>query len=99
MEVFGSKGAVSADNNKPTNTVVSTHDGVVSEKPLYFFLERYEESFVNEMRAFYHSVVNDQPTQVNGDDGLKSVIITMAADKSRRENRPVKIDYEAWGVA
>lgn len=98
VEVFGSKGAISADNNRLTNTVLSTNDGVVSEKPLYFFLERYEASFVEEMRAFHHAIANDTATAVSGDDGIKSVLISMAAERSRRENRPIKINYQTWST-
>lgn len=94
IEVFGSHGAVHADNNKPTNTTLSTNDGIISEKPLYYFLERYEESFVAELAAFHHCIITDEAPVVSGDDGLRSVIISMAAEQSRRENRPIKIDYE-----
>jgi myo-inositol 2-dehydrogenase/D-chiro-inositol 1-dehydrogenase len=94
IEVFGSKGAIHADNNKPTNTTLSTQEGIVSEKPLYYFLERYEESFVAELAAFYQCIALDTEPMVNGEDGLRSVIISMAAEQSRRENRPIKINYE-----
>lgn len=94
VEVFGSHGAVHADNNKPTNTTLSTNDGIMTEKPLYYFLERYEESFVAELAAFYQCIVNNTEPAVTGEDGLRSVIISMAAEQSRRENRPIKINYE-----
>lgn len=98
VEMFGSEGAVQADNNKPTNTTISTSNGVMTEKPLYYFLERYEESFVAELAAFHHAIANDEPTPVTGEDGLRSVVISMAAEQSRRENRPVKIDYAKWSI-
>lgn len=93
IEVFGSLGAVHADNNKPTNTTLSTCDGIISEKPLYFFLERYEASFVAELVSFYQCITSNQLPAVTGEDGLRSVIISMAAEQSRRENRPIKINY------
>lgn len=93
VEVFGSEGAVHADNNTPTNTTLSTHDGITSEKPLYFFLERYETSFVAELAAFHHCIINDTKPVVSGIDGLHSVLISMAAEQSRQQNRPIKIDY------
>lgn len=98
IEVFGSDGAIQAENNRPTNTTLSTRAGIMTEKPLYYFLERYEESFVNELRGFYDAIINNQPTPVTGEDGLRSVIISHAADLSRRENRPVKIDYSKWSI-
>lgn len=91
VEVFGSKGAVSDFNDSPSSVVLSTADGVWSEKPEYFFLERYNKSFVTEMKAFVDAVLNDRETPVTGEDGLKPVYIALAAQKSLEENRPVKI--------
>lgn len=91
IEVFGSKGCVSADNDLPTTTVLSTEEGVVSDKPKYFFLERYTESFVTEVKCFIDAIVNDKPTPVSGIDGLNSVLIGLAAKKSLEEGRPVKL--------
>lgn len=91
IEVFGSKGCVSADNDTPTTTVLSTEEGVVSDKPKYFFLERYTESFVTEVKYFIDAVVNNKPTPVGGIDGLNSVLIGLAAKKSLEEGRPVKL--------
>lgn len=96
VEVFGSQGAVQADNNRPTNTILSTIDGVMTDKPLYYFLERYEASFVGELKAFYDCIINDKEPIVSGDDGLKSVIVSMAAEQSRKDNCPIKIDYQRW---
>lgn len=98
VEVFGSAGAAYADNNKMTNTTLSTKDGILSDKPLYFFLERYKESFVAELQAFYHCIINDTAPLVSGLDGLLSVVVGQATHQSLRENRPIKIDYEKWGA-
>lgn len=98
IEVFGSKGSVYADNNKPTNTVISTKEGVSSDKPLYYFLERYKDSFIAELQQFFNSVMHDQPCVVSGKDGLLSMVIALAAQQSLEENRPIKIDYEQWAA-
>jgi len=90
-EVFGSNGMAATANNTPNSSVYSNADGVVSEKPLYFFLERYMESFVAEMRDFINAVREGTPTPVNVLDGRKPVVIAMAAKKSMIENRPVKL--------
>ena len=44
-EVFGSLGSVAISNDSGSKAVISTKDGIVSEKPLYFFLERYKQSY------------------------------------------------------
>ncbi|TNG91612.1 inositol 2-dehydrogenase [Pasteurellaceae bacterium USgator11] len=90
-EVFGSKGAIQISNDTGSSAVFSGEQGVVAEKPKYFFLERYMQSFADEISCFVDSVVNDKPTVVNGDDGLQPVLIALAAKKSMEEGRPVKI--------
>ena len=92
VEVFGSKGCVEVKNDFPNSAKLSTAEGVVSEKPLYFFLERYKMSYVEELKAFVNAVINDQEPQVTGNDGLQPVLIGLAALKSLTEKRPVKIE-------
>jgi len=90
-EVFGSGGMAATANNTANTSVYSNADGVTSEKPLYFFLERYMESFVAEMREFITAIRENTPTPVNVLDGRKPVVIAMAAKRSLQENRPVKL--------
>ncbi len=90
-EVFGSGGMAATANNTANSSVYSNAEGVHTEKPLYFFLERYMESFTAELRDFITAIREDKPTPVSVEDGLKPVIIAMAAKKSLEENRPVKL--------
>ena len=92
VEIFGSKGMASADNNFPENHRYFASDGVHSSLPLNFFMDRYLEAYVNEMKVFCQAVINDLALPVSGDDGLKSVVIALAAKKSVQENRPVKLN-------
>ncbi|HCS40017.1 MAG TPA: inositol 2-dehydrogenase [Anaerolineaceae bacterium] len=91
VEVFGSKGMVAVANNTANSSMYSSEDGVYSEKPLYFFLERYMDSFIAELSDFIDAVRDDKPTPVTALDGRKPVVIAMAANKSLKENRPVKL--------
>jgi myo-inositol 2-dehydrogenase/D-chiro-inositol 1-dehydrogenase len=91
VEVFGSEGMVQAHNNTPDNDVYYAADGVHSAKPLYFFLERYLESFIAEMKDFAQSIRENTNPPVTGRDGRIPVLIGMAAKKSYLEKRPVKL--------
>ncbi len=91
IEVFGSLGAAMASNDTPTNVTVMNGDGVTTDKPLYFFLERYMQSFRDEMVQFVDAILNDKPTPTTGNDGLNSILVALAAKKSVQEGRPVKI--------
>lgn len=91
LEVFGSKGQASAANDTPTNVSFIDENGNSSDKPLYFFLERYMQSFTDEMTQFIDCVVNDKPTQTTVYDGLEALRLGLAAKKSVEEHRPVKL--------
>ena len=90
-EVFGSGGMAATTNNTANTSVYSNAEGVTSEKPLYFFLERYMDSFIAEMRDFIAAIRDGVPTPVTILDGRKPVVIAMAAKKSLDEHRPVKL--------
>lgn len=90
-EVFGSLGSVAISNDTSSKAVISTNDGIISEKPLYFFLERYMQSFAEEVRQFIDAIVKDKLVPVNAMDGLKPVLVGLAAKRSLEEGRPVKI--------
>lgn len=92
VEVFGSGGCVLNMNDTPTTVMISDDKCVTSDKPKYFFLERYKESYIDEIKEFIKAVTLNTETPVVGDDGLKSLIIAEAAIKSYEQNRPVRID-------
>ncbi len=91
VEVFGSKGSAVAENDAPSSVRLSNESGVIGDKPLYFFLERYKEAFITEMRAFFDAVAEGKPCPVTGEDGLQDLLVGLAAKKSLAEGRPVKI--------
>lgn len=91
VEVFGSKGCAQAENDKPTNVKLSTSEQVSSDKPLYFFLERYKEAFINEIVSFVEAIVEDKEVVVSGEDGLEDMVAALAAGKSLKEKRVVTI--------
>lgn len=92
VEVFGSGGCISVSNDTPSSAVLSVEEGVYSEKPKYFFLERYMESFATEMKMFVDAIINDSAPAVTGIDGLKPVLIGLAAKRSLTEGKPIRIE-------
>lgn len=90
-EVFGSRGMAATSNDTLSSMVLSDAEGVTGEKPLYFFLERYMQSFAAEIKGFISAIENDTDTLVGVEDGLKPVLMGIAAKKSVLEHRPVKL--------
>lgn len=91
LEVLGSKGNASTANLYPNAVTFSTAETIHSDRPLYFFMERYTESFAVEMQAFVDAVRNNRPVAVSGVDGRIPIVAALAALRSQKENRPVKI--------
>ena len=54
-------------------------------------MQRYPETYVNEVREFIDCVMHDKAPSVTGRDGRLSVVLGYAALKSYRENRPVRL--------
>ena len=92
IEVFGSKGMVQSENNFHNSHKLYNADGIQSSLPLHFFLERYEEAYKNEMTDYIKSLQNGIAVPVGGEDGLQSLKIGLAALKSVKEKRSVKIN-------
>jgi myo-inositol 2-dehydrogenase/D-chiro-inositol 1-dehydrogenase len=92
VEVFGSKGSAEAGNETANRVTFSGESGVRRDNPLYFFLQRYQVSFVAELEAFFASIRDDREPPVGGRDGLMSVLVALAAAQSMAENRPVKVE-------
>jgi len=91
IEVFGSEGSIVVTNRTPDNAICSNAAGVHSALPLFFFIERYTEAFVAEMREFITCILEDKSPSATGIDGRIPVVMGLAAWKSYRENRPVKL--------
>ena len=92
VEAFGSKGMAADSNDLLHTAAITTVDGTRTEKPLWFFLERYNNAFIEEAKEFIDCVVNGKEPSVTGFDGLAPVRIAMAAKKSLEEGRPVRLD-------
>ncbi len=100
VELFGSAGALRTENHYQNSALVSDAHGVRRDLPYYFFLERYSESFAEELRAFVSTIQHSTPTPVTGWDGRVPVVMGLAAARSLRERRPVRLDEidASWGV-
>jgi len=93
-EVFGSKGCITVANDTPSRAGLWDESGQRREPFLFFFLERYQAAYAAEMKEFVDCVLEDREPSVTGSDGLKSVVLGLAAQKSLKEGRPVRVDGE-----
>jgi myo-inositol 2-dehydrogenase/D-chiro-inositol 1-dehydrogenase len=90
IEALGSKGALQAGNVVQTTVVFSGADGIVSDKPLNFFLERYAEAYRRELDHFIGAVAGHTTPLVSGKDDIQALALADAAARSWRTGRAMK---------
>jgi myo-inositol 2-dehydrogenase/D-chiro-inositol 1-dehydrogenase len=90
-EVFGSEGMVRTENDTASQVQIAGANGLTTEKPLFFFLERYMDAYGKEVTAFLDAIKNGTDTPLGVEDGLEPVLMGLAAKKSWLVHRPVKI--------
>lgn len=92
IEVHGSKGVVSAENQRPVSIEVATAEGY-TRPPLHdFFMTRYTEAYAAEISTFVEAINQGQAPQPSGEDGLKALALAEAAVKSVAERRAIGMD-------
>ncbi|MFJ7406967.1 MULTISPECIES: inositol 2-dehydrogenase [unclassified Lysinibacillus] len=91
LEVFGEKGALVIENNRPSNVTFLGEEGVLTDKPYHFFLERYTQAYIDEIKEFATAITNNTEILCTGNDGLQAERIAEAAKKSMQTGQPVVI--------
>ncbi|MGL5956874.1 MAG: inositol 2-dehydrogenase [Brevinema sp.] len=88
-EVHGSKGCIMNGNHYANHTVLMTEDGVMMEKPLYFFLERYMEAYRLEISCFIKAIETNGKSPVSAIDALRSLVLAKAAFTSLQDGKKI----------
>ena len=91
IEIFGSEGCVMVGNPTPTEVTINSAEDTKTDKPLYFFIERYQEAYLVEMKEFIKCIQEDTEPLVGGLDGKISVQMGYAAKESLIKGSFVKI--------
>jgi len=91
-EVLGPKGCLTAANVTPNRVARWDAGGQSEARPLHFFVERYRDAYVEELRVFLECVRGDRTPPVTGRDGLQATRIAAAAGRSLAERRPVAVE-------
>ena len=97
VEVFGSEGMVASENHLAHAAFVRDATGVHGATLTYPFLERYAASYVAEWVEFVAAVRDGRTPSVGAEDARAPLVIGLAAWRSVREHRPIRIaDVAAW---
>lgn len=91
IEAHGEKGMLSAANLRETTVEFAGAAGIVGDKVLNFFLERYALAYRLELDAFVAAVEAGRPPAPSGEDGLAANRLADAAFLSWREKRRISL--------
>ena len=91
VEVFGSAGTVMVGNQTANVVTHVTPAGSCGELPMHWFIERFEQAYLNEMGEFVASIREGRAPSVGGEDGRAPLLMAQAAWKSMREGRAVSL--------
>ena len=91
-ELFGSGDSVSVGLG-PRTPMRSLEPGVAApEGPAWsMFMDRFHDAYEAELRAFLRVARGDEESACTARDGLEAVRVAVAATRSMREHRPVRI--------
>jgi myo-inositol 2-dehydrogenase/D-chiro-inositol 1-dehydrogenase len=92
VEVFGSEGMAASENKPLHAALVRDRTGVHGAPLVYPFLDRYAQSYVSEWQEFVTALSDGRPPSVGVDDARPPLVIGLAAWRSIRERRPVRIE-------
>lgn len=91
IEVHGSLGAVSAENQRPVSIEIATGNGY-TRPPLHdFFMTRYTAAYAAEISAFIDSIVEGTPPSPSAEDGLIALQLADAALRSASEHVTISL--------
>ena len=89
MEVFGSVGMLQGHNQYGDTVLHYDEQGQHRDKPLYFFMERYQQSYFRQMEAFIQVLEGKIPVPVGAYETGQATEIALAAIKSVKTGKPV----------
>jgi myo-inositol 2-dehydrogenase/D-chiro-inositol 1-dehydrogenase len=92
VEVFGSEGMAASENQPVHAAIVRDRTGVHGATLPYPFLDPYATSYVAEWNEFVAAVSGGRRPSVGIEDARPPVVIGLAAWRSIRERRPVRIE-------
>ncbi|MEV0588870.1 Gfo/Idh/MocA family oxidoreductase [Nonomuraea sp. NPDC050310] len=91
MEVAGTR-ATQAVGLGPRAPLASLDEGTRPAEPWPDFVTRFEDAYRAELRAFLEAARGDRESPCTIEDALAALLIAEAADRSRREGRPVEVE-------
>lgn len=89
-EILGTKGTLKIGYLRETPLLIMTQNSVAHDVVPHF-MERFSEAYLAQIQDFINNVLKDKEPSITGADGVAALMVSLAATKSYKENRPVEI--------
>lgn len=89
-EVIGSKGAIQIGYLRQTAQLLLTSAGATHDVVDHWTV-RFADAYRGEVQDFVDCILAGKPTRVTAQDGLRALGISIAAERSYRESRPIAL--------
>ncbi len=94
VEIFGSKGMMISNNQSPSSVERFDKEKAYSKDLIhFFFIERYEQAYKDQLDAFVDIVMNNEKPSVTFEDGRNALILANAAYDSLNNGKSMKVVY------
>ena len=94
-EILGTAGTLKIGYLRETPILIMTKDGI-NHDTVPYFTERFEQAYITQLQDFVNNLLRGKPPAVTCADGVAALRASAAATLSFKENRPVKIQGEAF---
>jgi scyllo-inositol 2-dehydrogenase (NAD+) len=93
-EILGTKGTIQIGYLRETPITILKKEGVFHDT-VPFFMERFQESYIIQLKDFIDKAINGKEPSVTVEDGERALLVAHAATYSLHEKAPVTIDNES----
>ncbi len=91
IEAFGEKGMLISGNQQATTLERHGREGIRRDPLLHFFIDRYAQSYRNELDAFVRAIGSRTAPSIGLDDGRRALMIADAGVQSAKSGAPVAL--------
>ena len=92
-ELWGTKGSIQIGYYRQTPIRMMTPEGIAHDAVPYF-MERFEDAYLAQIRNFAEHLQKGLLPSITGADAIAALRISLAANRSLREGRPVDLEEE-----
>ena len=90
-EIWGTKGSIQIGYYRQTPILMLTPEGI-SHDAVPYFMERFENAYLAQIQNFAEHVRKGLPPFITAEDAMAALAISVAANRSLREGRPVDVE-------